>query len=283
MDPRFLPAQQALSRGDVEELINVLSANPELAIARSSCDHPTLMQCLVLHKPVVDSLERLIRILAEHGSELTNPLIAAASGNNVRAILELIHLGGDINGNGNWSPLEEALYWVHPASVEVLLHRGAAVDNLRKGAGFGQMDVIASCFDEDGALNAQAGEVAWPFGDNIPEQIRSDRQQIVDNALIYGAAWGQIAAVDELLKRGANVNSIPAGFDFAGTALHYAALQGLSEMADHLLDRGANPAAVDSKIRKMPENWAAHGGHSALGAYLRTRREQGTSESRDGL
>ena len=70
-------------------------------------------------------LEQLIEILAEKGSELTDPLIAAASVNNVRAITALIDLKADINGNGDWSPLEEALYWVHPASVEVLLNRCA--------------------------------------------------------------------------------------------------------------------------------------------------------------
>lgn len=277
MDLRFRPAQKTLVQGDVEELKKLLIAEPDLATERSSCDHPTLMQCLVLNRPIVDSLEQLIRTLAEHGSELTNPLIAAASGDNPREISELIDLGGDIDGNGSWSPLEESLYWVHPACVEVLLHRRAAVDNLRKAAGLGRIDVIASCFDEHGALTAMAGEVAWPFGDNIPPQVRRDRRQIVDNALIYAAAWGHIAAVDELLKRGGDVNSIPAGFDFAGTALHYAALQGRREMADHLLDLGADPALVDAKIQALPENWASHDGHDELAAYLRARREQRTS------
>jgi ankyrin repeat protein len=277
MDQRFRPAQAVLSHGDVVGLKKLLLAEPDLATARSSCDHPTLMQCLVLNQPVVDSLEQLIRTLAEHGSELTNPLIAAASGDNVRAISELIELGGDIEGNGNWSPLEEALYWGHSASAEMLLRRGAAVNNLRKAAGLGRLDVMSNCFEEHGSLNALAGEVAWPFGDNVPQQVRRDRQQIVDNALIYAAAWGQIAAADELIQRGANVNSIPAGFDFAGTALHYAALRGRREMVDHLLDLGADPAILDTKVQALPENWAAHDGHDELAAYLRTRREQRVS------
>jgi ankyrin repeat protein len=277
MHPRFHAAQGTLAQGDVAALRKLLIADSDLARARSSCDHPTLMQCLVLNHPVVGNLEQLIRTLAEYGSELTNPLIAAASGNNVRAISELIDLGADKDGNGNWSPLEEALYWGHGDSVETLLHRGAAVDNLRKAAGLGRMDVMASCFDERGALTSLAGEVAWPFGDNIPRHVRSDRRQIIDNALIYAAAWGQIATLDELRKRGGNINSIPAGFDFAGTTLHYAALQGRGEMVDHLLDLGADPAKADTKIQALPENWASHNGHDELAAYLRARREQRTS------
>lgn len=274
MDQRFRAAQKALSLGNVAWLRELLAADPSLATARSSCDHPTLMQCLVLNDPVNDSLEKLIRTLAEYGSESTNPLIAAASMNNIRAITELVDLGGNIDGNGVWSPLEEALYWVHSASVEALLLYGAAVNNLRKAAGLGRMDVIASCFNENGALARSAGDVAWPFGDNIPAHVRRDRQSIVDNALIYAAAWGQITAADALLAQGANINSIPAGFDFAGTALHYAALQGRREMAIHLLDRGADPTIVDAKLQLRPENWATHDGHHELADYLRVRREQ---------
>jgi ankyrin repeat protein len=279
MDQRFHAAQAFICQGNVNALNTLLHAEPDLATARSSCDHPTLMQCLVLNQPVIDDLEQLIRTLAEHGSELTNPLIAAASVNNVRAVSELIDLGGEIDGNGNWSPLEESLYWGHSTCVEALVRREAAVNNLRKAAGLGRMEVIANCFDEDGALTALAGEVAWPFGDNLSPQVRRNRQQIVDNALIYAAVWGQIEAADELLKRGGNLNSIPAGFDFAGTALHYAALNGRREMAIHLLDLGADPSIVDTKIRALPEDWASHDGHDELAEYLRARRLQHSSMS----
>ena len=277
MEARFRPAQTALRKGNLQSLNELLASEPDLATAHSSCDHPTLMQCLVLDSPVHANLESMIRTLAEHGSELTNPLIAAASIDNVRAVSELIDLGGNIEGNGVWSPLEEALYWVHPASVTLLLQRGVAVNNLRKAAGLGRLDVIANCFDEHGALSALAGEIASPFfGSHIPPQVRIDRLQIIGNALIYAAAWGRIAVVDQLLERGVDINIIPAGFDFAGTALHYAALQGHREMTEHLLNLGADPTIVDTKVHTLPENWATHGGHDELAAYLKNKREQFT-------
>jgi hypothetical protein len=162
-----------------------------------------------------------------------------------------------------------------------LLERGAVPRNLRCYAALGDREGIARCFGPSGELTGAAGEVAWPFSRaSIPEPVRRDRQQILGNALVFAAAWGQIAAVDGLLGRGAPVNLIPAGFDYAGTALHYAALQGRREMVDHLLAVGADPAVQDTKIGKLPEDWAAHGGHAELAEHLRQRRERDGESTR---
>jgi hypothetical protein len=272
MDARFHPAQAALAGGDVERLASLLIADPELATARSLCSHPTLLQCLVLTMPTVDSLEDLIGLLADHGAELTDPLIAASGIDNLRAIEMLLDRGARIDGNGRWSPLEEALYWGNEASVSLLLERGASVHNLRTAAALGDLEGIAGCFDERGELTPTAAEVAWPFSKPIAESVRRDRQQMLGNALVYAAAWGRAEAVDLLLGHGARVNLIPAGFDFAGTPLHYAALRGRRDMVDQLLSYGADPAVRDSKIGKLPEDWAEHDGHSELSEYLRLVR-----------
>ena len=119
MDAKFRPAEAAINAGDLDRVTALLSAEPELATARSTCSHPTLLQCLVLVKPPPDALEQLIRVLADHGAELTGPLIAAACIDNVRAVNELLDLGASIEGNGRWSPLEEALYWGYASVREV--------------------------------------------------------------------------------------------------------------------------------------------------------------------
>jgi hypothetical protein len=117
---------------------------------------------------------------------LTDPLIAAASIGNVRACVKLLDLGAKIEGNGRWSPLEEALYWGNGACVTLLLERGAAVANLRTAAALGRREEIARCFDDRGALMAAAGTVAWPwFHMPIPEAVRRDPKQILGNALVY--------------------------------------------------------------------------------------------------
>lgn len=276
VDPRFRPAEEALTAGDVERVTALLAADPGLATAHSTCSHPTLMQCLVLVNPPHDGLEPLIHLLANYGSELTEPLIAATCIDNVRGMNLLLDLGADIEGDGRWSPLEEALYWGFESAVNLLLARGAKIENLRKAAALGRLDVLTTCFDESGRLKPSAGLIASPFKGidaKLSEEVRRDPRQIINNALVYAAGWGQTASMQQLLNRGAEVNAIPAGFDFAGTPLHYAALRGRRDTVDWLLARGADPSLHDPKVNAMPEDWAAHDGHNELAAYLRERRE----------
>jgi hypothetical protein len=44
-------------------------------------------------------------------------------------------------------------------------------------------------------------------------------------------------------------------------------------MVDWLLGHGADPAVPDSKIVKLPEDWADHDGHRRLSEYLRLTRQ----------
>jgi ankyrin repeat protein len=247
----------------------VFTTDPDLASARSSRSHPTLLQCLVLTMPPVANLEQLIDFLADRGAELTEPLIAACGVDNVQAIAKLLDLGACIAGNGHWSPLEEALYFGNRAAVALLLERGAPVANLRTAASLGDMEKVSSYFDETGALTAAAGEIAWPFRPSgIAEHDRHDPQQILNNALVHAAAWGRGEVVEFLLARGADVNLIPAGFDYSGTALHYAAFNGHRDMVDRLLRHGADPAILDTKIGKLAEDWAEHSKHRELAEHL---------------
>jgi ankyrin repeat protein len=275
MDPRFHAAQAALAAGDVARLAAILAEEPGLAKSRSTRSHPTLLQCLVLTMPPVDGLEELIGLLAQHGAELTGPLVAAASSNNVRAINQLLDLGAEIDGADEWSPLEEALYWGHETAVSLLLERGATARNLRTYAALGDMEAVARCFDQSGALTEAAGEIAWPFERmKIDEATRRDPEQIVNNALVSAAAWGHAEALEFLLDHGAGINCIPAGFDYSGTPLHYAALNGRWETVNQLLRHGADPSLPDTKIGKLAEDWASHGGHSELAEHLRSIRTQ---------
>ncbi len=275
MDDKFLMAQAAIVSDNAEELERLVRADPSLAKDRSlSRDHPTLLQCLVLEMPARRSLGHLTRLFAQFGAELNGPLVAAASGDNILGVEVLLNLGASIAGEGNWSPLEEALYWGHASIVVLLLKRGAPVDNLRKFAAIGDRQGLRRCFEDDGRLNGEAGEVAWPFGPTIPEEVRHDRLQIMNNSLVFAAAWGQLETAGELLLRGAEINSIPAGFDYAGTPLHYAAFQNRREMVDWLLEQGADPTIRDTKVHNTPDGWAEYAHHPQLAAYLRTVREQ---------
>jgi uncharacterized protein len=242
-----------------------------------------LLQCLVLEGGHLPNQVDLARVLVDAGAEINGPLCAAASIGNVEGAAALLDAGAEINGTGNWSPLEEALYWRNDEVAGLLLARGASVHNLRIAAGLGRVEAIDSFFDTDGKVKPEAGRIDWPFGDPLTsnlakpiqdelqtkiDQWSDDSRDVINNAFVYACMHNRVEAAKLLLEKGADINAIPPGFDYAGTALHYAALHGHQTMVHFLLEHGADPNMRDAKVNSSPAGWATHGGHQALSKYL---------------
>jgi ankyrin repeat protein len=283
MDRKFHPAIAAIKAGDVEGLKSLISQDPSLAIARSSRSHPTLLQCLVLDAVDVPNKVELAKVLIDAGAEINGPLCAAGSIGNVEVAAALLDAGALINETGGWSPLEEALYWGNDGVIELLRERGASVHNLRIASGLGRIDLIEGFFNSDGSLKPEAGKIDWPFGDpltsNLAKPIKDEllakiegwsntSQNIINNAFVYACMHNRLEAAKLLLQKGADIDAIPPGFDYAGTGLHYAALRGHRSMVEFLLEHGANPNIKDTKVNSKPASWAAYGGHNGLMNYL---------------
>jgi ankyrin repeat protein len=268
VDARFRPAVAAIKSGDLEGLQALLRDEPDLATARSTRSHPTLLQCLALEASEVPNQVEMAETLIAAGSPLDEPLVTAASGNNAPVGAALLDAGASVDGTGGWSPLEEALYWSHPEVVDLLLRRGAVVRNLRTAAGLGRMDLLASFFQTDGALKPGAAGIDWPFGEARPDWSQSP-QATLNNAFVYACMHSQFEAAGLLLEKGAEIDRLPEGFDFSGTGLHYAALNGYREMVDFLLLCGADASVRDGKVNNTPAGWADHGGHPELAVYLK--------------
>jgi hypothetical protein len=131
-------------------------------------------------------------------------------------------------------------------------------------------------------LKPEAGKIDWPFGDlirsntcavkdELQQKVDSwtnDRQEVVNNAFVYACMGNHVEAAKFLMEKGAQINAIPQGFDYAGTGLHYAALRGHREMVDFLLDAGADPKIKDTKVGSTPAGWANYGGYPELRDYL---------------
>lgn len=282
MDRKFHPAIAAIESDDLEKFKAFVSADPSLATSRSTRSHPTLLQCVALDGKDKPNNVAMAEVLIDAGAELNEPLVAAASMNN-RAVAELLlDRGGEIDGTGGWSPLEEALYWNSQDVMALLLERGAKVQNLRIAAGLGRTDLIANYFNADGSLKSEAGKINWPWGDlesiacsnqgtagkqSLSDRVNAwsqDQQGIVNNAFVYACMHGHLDAAQLLLDKGAEINAIPGGFDYAGTGLHYAALNGHRAMVEFLLDRGADRNVKDTKVGSTAAGWAEHGGHPDL-------------------
>jgi ankyrin repeat protein len=265
MDEKFRPTVEAIVAGDLDRLKSLIAEQPSVATDRSSKSHPTLLQCLVLDARNQPNQIEMARVLIDAGADIDGPLVAAASIGNTRAAEALIDAGAAINGDGVWSPLEEALYWGNQDTVQMVLGRGATIHNLRIAAGLGRVDLIEGFFADDGTLKPEAGIMSWPFR---RKQLEGGPQDLIDNALIYSCISNRIEAAECLLRRGARINAIPPGFDYAGTALHYAAYFGHRELVDFLIDRGARLDIKDTKVNALAAGWAAHAGHQELSDYL---------------
>ena len=267
---------------DVEKLRALVAADPSLATSRSSRSHPTLLQALVLDGKDKPKNIEMVQVLIDAGAELNEPLVAAASIDNRAAAEVLLDRGAAIDGTGGWSPLEEALYWDSRNTLALLLERGARVQNLRTAAGLGRTDLIESYFNADGSLRPDAGKIDWPFGSldslarsnhdpagkqSLADRVNAwsqDRHGIVNNAFVYACMHGHLHAAKLLLDKGAEINVIPGGFDYAGTGLHYVALNGHRPMVEFLLAHGADRSIKDTKVSSTASGWADHGGHPDL-------------------
>ena len=290
MDAKFQAAVTAVESGDLARFKAALAADPSLATARSSSSHPTLLQCVALAGNGKPNNVEMARILVDAGAPIDEPFVAAASINNVPVAQLLLDRGAAIDGNGHWSAIEEALYWNSRDTLALLVKRGARVRNLRIAAGLGRTDLIAKFFARDGALGADAGRIEWPFGSleeiersnhdeagkrELASRVRSwsqDRQGIIDNAFVYACIHGHIDAAALLLEKGAAINAIPGGFDFAGTGLHYAAYFGPRAMVEYLLERGADPSIKDTKVNSSAAEWAEHAKRDEIVELLRRKK-----------
>jgi len=174
----------------------------------------------------------------------------------------LLDRGAAIDGTGGWSPLEEALYWNSQNVLALLVERGAKVQNLRTAAGLGRTDLIESYFNADGTLKPESGRVNSPWGEL--KRWPQDQQNIVNNAFVFACMHGHIDAAKLLFDKGAEINVIPGGFDYAGTGLHYAALNGHRTMVEFLLAHGADPTIKDTKVGSTAAGWAEYGGHPQI-------------------
>jgi hypothetical protein len=266
VDAKFHPAIAAIKADDADRLRALVEADPSLATSRSSCSHPTLLQCLVLDGCNSPRQIDMARILVDARADVNEPLVAAAGINNDAAVGYLLDRGAAIDGTGGWSPLEESLYWNGHRTRDLLLQRGAKIRNLRIAAGLGRVDVMQTFFNADGSLRSEAGRVNWPWEERSPRfaSFKQDPQGVVDNALVYASMHGHLDAAAFLLERGAELNTIPGGFDYSGTALHYAAFNGQRAMVEFLLARGADASIKDTKIGQTAAAWADHAKHPEI-------------------
>lgn len=198
-------------------------------------DSPARMLRGQLVWAITHGMTRRVRLLVEHGTDLTAPL---DNGGTVTAL---------------------AATTGHEDLVDYLVARGAPPLDLSLPDAF-----IAAALAADRArvgqlLAADAGLLA---------RVRTARPALVT----WAAACGDPAAVELLAELGFDVNAkgrtdMPSDQPWQ-TALHHAAGEGNLELARTLLRLGADPDIRDARFDSTPLSWARHFSQQALAELL---------------
>ena len=326
----FLVLFDAASRGDWKAATAVLLADPAVALARGTNGNTLLnLACSFAPcDPVVDGSaarqhpgqHRLdaVRLLLAAGADVQQandrgwtPLHQAAYRNDAEMAELLLAAGALCNcsahGDGG-TPLAGALFWGHREVSAVLANTEIAPSNLRIAAALGRVDLASNYVSASGdvLIAAFAGRAFYRPHSGFPAWRPADSaQEVLDEALVWAAKSAQIATMDFLLRRGAQIDADPyrgtpliwaaanghadavswlinAGADvnkratFGGpshgqrvTALHLAAQNNRVEAVRTLLARGADPTAEDALYHGTPAGWAEHEGALRSLAVLR--------------
>ena len=260
--------------------------------------------------PILDAFMRAGADVNEPNDRGWTPLHQAAYANQVALAQRLVETGAaldrEAHGEGG-TPLAVALFWGHREVADLLAGFAIAPPNLRIAAGLGRGDLIDECFMVDGALTeaARTGRGFYRPHSGFPVWRPSgDRQEILDEALVWACKADRVEVLPLLVAHGANVNADPyrgtpllwaaannrlaaarwllehgasiRPATFGGpshgegvTPLHLAAQNNHADMARLLLDFGADATIEDAIYHSSPAGWAEHFGSAGVGNVLK--------------
>ena len=170
------------------------------------------------------------------------PLHSAAYANQpeIAALLIRKHAALDAEAHGaGGTPLIAALFWGHREVAELLAEHSVAPSNLRVAAGLGRPDLVEACFRGDRSLTSEACAARGFYRPHsgFPDWSPSpDRQEVLDEALVWACKSNRVVVLDRLMRAGARLDADP----YRGTPLLWAAACNRAEAAAWLLDKGAN-------------------------------------------
>ncbi|MBC7842014.1 MAG: ankyrin repeat domain-containing protein [Gemmatimonadaceae bacterium] len=255
----FLTVFEAGRRGEWARVGAVLHAHPDVVHA-SGTNGNTLVNLAasLLPCPTPRELEtgdvradRLdaMRLLLDAGASAIaandrgwTPLHQAAYRNDPEMAALLLERGASpyaiAHGSGG-TPLAVALFWGHRQVATSLAAAAIVPANLRIAAGIGRPDLVEACFHTDGTLtdSAMAGRDFYRPHSGFPSwRPTHDRQEILDEALVWAAKSDRVEVMDALLTHGAMIDGEP----YRGTALVWAAANDRVTALEWLLDHGAD-------------------------------------------
>lgn len=230
-------AADAIQRGDVESLRDILRERPEFA--RERVDGARTLLHIVTDWPGhlsrgAESVRELVAAGADVnarsiGRHAETPLHWAASCDDVEVLDALLDAGANIEADGavigGGTPLSDACAFAQWKAARRLLERGATT-SLWEAASLGLLDRVRGHFTGSPLR-------AWQASGPRPEVDQPDE---VTHAFWCACHGGHLATAQDLHARGANINWL--GYDNR-TPLGAARKAGVEGLVDWLLANGA--------------------------------------------
>lgn len=260
-DDRFRQAVHLLDDGDVDGLRRLLADAPQLSTQRVHFEggnyfrEPSLLEFVaenpIRHDGLPPNIVEVARAILDAGTDapsVQSTLALVSSGRVARECgvqISLIDLLCNYGANPN-EAISGALVHGEFEAVNSLVARGATID----------LPVAAATGRLEEARRAAASASA------------EDRHL----GLALAAQFGHLAIVKLLLDSGEDPNRFnPQGAHSHSTPLHQAAFAGHDNTVRLLVEHGARPDIKDILWDATPADWAYHGGHAEIAAYLRTQ------------
>lgn len=254
---KFEQAVDAVVQGDLTTLQALLNDNPAIVYERSSRGH----RATLLHYIAANGAENFRQVTPPNALDIAETLLAAGAapdaladtydskwGTTLELLVsssppseaglqtalaeKLLDYGAAIDGVRNdCAPLVTAIYFHYPKSAEMLVGRGARVDNVVTAGAMGKTTQLAGYIDDDGKLKAETPlvNVAWL-------KIAPTPEANLALAFVWAAMFNRVETVRFLLEKGIS----PASKDHRDwTALHWAGYFAYPEIVDLLLARKA--------------------------------------------
>lgn len=234
-DPIAVAVVNAIQKGDIPKLTQLLAENPGLCKARLGDNDPCGMSRTLLHVAtdwpghypnIALTIKKLVEAGADVNAQFTGPHIEtplhwAASSDDIEALDALINAGANIEAEGaviaGGTPLTDARAFGQWNAAHRLVQLGART-NLTDAATLGLMDRLEGYFNQNSQPEAQE----------------------IDRAFWGSCHGGQKIAAAFLLGRGANINWIP---DWENLSPLDAALrEGANDLVEWLRSKGAKSA-----------------------------------------
>ncbi len=316
----FREAFDAMQGQQWDRLMILIQQHPEVVRARGTNGNTLLNLATSLAgrtcKPLPPEASQILEVFLRSGADINQandrgwtPLHQAAYSNHVELAKRLMAAGAapdrEAHGEGG-TPLAVALFWGHCRVADLLAQVAIVPQNLRIAAGLGRVDLVEKCFEPDGTLTpaARTGRGFYRPHSGFPVwRPTNDRQEILNEALVWACKADRVEALPLLVARGADLNADPyrgtplmwaaannrlatarwllqhgaeiSRATFGGpshgeglTPLHLAAQNDHVEMARLLLTNGADATIEDAIYHSSPAGWAAHFGSEGVQALL---------------